>query len=617
MEQNFPIPLEPVIFNKFTESVTGPNSNVYFDSELTQQMDYEVELALVIGKSGRDISTDEALRHVAGVTVAHDVSSRDWQFQHNENQWLLGKCQDTFCPLGPSLVTLDELPNQSLDNLRITSRLNGVTVQDSTTSEFIFDVPSIINWISTFVTLSPGDVILTGTPSGVGCFRTPPLWLKHGDVVECEIESIGTLRNLMVDKRQAASSGGDGGSGSGSDGSGEMKTDSNSNVVQMFVGTYTTDKGHVDGQGKGVYPCTLDVLTGAMALGGTPMITSNPTYVVRSRSGTMLYTVSEDDGPNYGQLKSGSARTFEIGLSSKVGGNGSTKGVQTSSFAAGGTDTCYVELNYDETFAFVSNYSSGSVAVFPIRPNRTLGPMCSFSQHSLLPSSPSSLSSKKKKKTLPGPVEDRQEAPHAHQARYLERGSWLYVPDLGLDVVVQYKVDVSTGRLEEIGRFDTPPGSGPRHMDWHDEREAFVYVGLEMGNGITVFRRDGVTGSLLEIIQTISSLPEDCEMKYPENSTAQLLVHPNGKFCYVSNRGHDSIGCYSISLRTGELVPVGWYSTNGKCPRNFRFTEDGKMCVVCNQNSDDVYTYHVDLVTGVLSDTGHSLSIPSPVCICL
>ena len=222
VEQNFPIPLEPVIFNKFTESVTGPNSNVYFDSELTQQMDYEVELALVIGKSGRDISTDEALRHVAGVTVAHDVSSRDWQFQHNENQWLLGKCQDTFCPLGPSLVTLDELPNQSLDNLRITSRLNGVTVQDSTTSEFIFDVPSIINWISTFVTLSPGDVILTGTPSGVGCFRTPPLWLKHGDVVECEIESIGTLRNLMVDKRQAASSGGDGGSGSGSDGSGEM-----------------------------------------------------------------------------------------------------------------------------------------------------------------------------------------------------------------------------------------------------------------------------------------------------------------------------------------------------------------------------------------------------------
>ena len=243
IEQNIPIPKEPVIFNKFTSSVTGPNSNVLFDSKLTQQMDFEVELAIVIGKGGRYIAKANAFHHVAGITVAHDVSARDWQLQKNGGQWLLGKCQDTFCPLGPCLVTLDEIPD--VNNLRVTCRLNGTTVQDSNTSEWVFDIPAIIEWITQFITLAPGDIILTGTPSGVGCFRKPQLWLKHGDIVECEIEHLGTIRNLMVDKSVVSSS------NIHFDSIGETKSNQNQkDCIEMYVGTYTENKGFVDGKEK-------------------------------------------------------------------------------------------------------------------------------------------------------------------------------------------------------------------------------------------------------------------------------------------------------------------------------------------------------------------------------
>ena len=383
-EQNFPIPTEPVIFNKFASSVTGPNNNVFYDGTLTQQMDFEVELAVVIGKGGRDIACDEAMRHVAGVTVAHDVSARDWQFERNGGQWLLGKCQDTFCPLGPALVTLDEIPD--VNNLRVTCRLNGETVQDSNTSEFIFDIPAILSWISQFVTLSPGDVILTGTPSGVGCFRKPPLWLKHGDVVECEIEQVGTIRNLMVDKSVASTtsvhvlSNSATTSATTSDMDGMDGTDGMQladGVVPLWIGTYTENKGFVDGQGKGVYPCSLNTETGELCLNGSPLPTSNPTWVCTSRDGTMLYSISEDDKLNAGQ-RSGSVRAWDI--YGKYYG-GSSSGVRTSSYATGGMDTCYIELNQDETHAFVSNYTSGSIAMFGVRPDRSLGPICSFVQH--------------------------------------------------------------------------------------------------------------------------------------------------------------------------------------------------------------------------------------------
>ena len=130
-----------------------------------------------------------------GYTVSHDVSARDWQLKRNGAQWLLGKTMDTFCPLGPAIVTSDEL---KVDNLPIRCLLNGQVVQESNTEQLIFRTPTLVNWISTFVTLKPGDLILTGTPPGVGCFRKPPLFLKPGDVVTCEVDGIGSISNPIV-----------------------------------------------------------------------------------------------------------------------------------------------------------------------------------------------------------------------------------------------------------------------------------------------------------------------------------------------------------------------------------------------------------------------------------
>jgi len=196
-EQNFPIPSEPIIFNKFPSAITNPGDDIELFPE-TNELDFEVELTMVIGKEGRRIpDTEEAYDYVFGWTVAHDVSARDWQLKKNGGQWLLGKCFDTACPLGPSIVTGDE-EGFSPENTPIKCILNGENVQDSNTDQLIFKTPALLSWLSTFITLKPGDLILTGTPPGVGCFRKPdPLWLKDGDVVTCEIGGIGRITNTV------------------------------------------------------------------------------------------------------------------------------------------------------------------------------------------------------------------------------------------------------------------------------------------------------------------------------------------------------------------------------------------------------------------------------------
>lgn len=193
-EQNIPVPVEPLIFSKFSSAITEPNGPVLLSDE-TKCLDYEVELAFVISKKGKNIKESEGMDHVAGFTVAHDVSARDWQLHKNGGQWLIGKTFDTFCPLGPAIVTTASLSDPH--NLGIRCRLNGETVQNSNTNQLVHKTEALVAFISRFMTLEPGDVVLTGTPPGVGCFRTPPLYLKKGDTVECEIDEIGTIRNLI------------------------------------------------------------------------------------------------------------------------------------------------------------------------------------------------------------------------------------------------------------------------------------------------------------------------------------------------------------------------------------------------------------------------------------
>lgn len=188
-------PPEPVVFNKFPSSVIAPLDPIVLP-KLSQKVDYEAELVVVIGAAGKHIAEADALNYVAGYCCGHDVSARDWQHTKPAGQWLLGKTFDTFAPLGPELVTADEVGDAG--KLRVQFRLNGQTLQDGNTDKLIFSVPKLIAYISGVITLAPGDVIYTGTPPGVGAARKPPIFMKPGDVAEVEIEKLGVLKNPVV-----------------------------------------------------------------------------------------------------------------------------------------------------------------------------------------------------------------------------------------------------------------------------------------------------------------------------------------------------------------------------------------------------------------------------------
>jgi 2-keto-4-pentenoate hydratase/2-oxohepta-3-ene-1,7-dioic acid hydratase in catechol pathway len=192
-EPVFPKYLE--VFSKPPTTLVGHEDDIAWDSSFTQRLDYEVELALVIGTAGRRISADRAAEHIFGYTIANDVSAREVQTNHG--QWFLGKAMDTACPLGPVIVPARDLPKAH--NLRLMTRVNGEVRQDSNTSDMLYDIGRILEILSAGLTLEPGDVIITGTPSGVAMGMNPPKWLKDGDVVECEIEGIGVLRNRVVE----------------------------------------------------------------------------------------------------------------------------------------------------------------------------------------------------------------------------------------------------------------------------------------------------------------------------------------------------------------------------------------------------------------------------------
>ena len=194
------IPTDPVLFFKAPTAVQHPGDPIELPTFLAStQVDYECELAVVIGRACKNVRAEDALGYVAGYTCANDVSARDWQIARGGSQWSRGKTFDTFCPLGPVLVTPDELPDPG--RLGIRTVLNGEVVQRSSTDDLIFSVPEIIAFLSGSTTLAPGTVLLTGTPEGVGMARKPPRWLRAGDTVTVEIEGIGALTNPVVDER--------------------------------------------------------------------------------------------------------------------------------------------------------------------------------------------------------------------------------------------------------------------------------------------------------------------------------------------------------------------------------------------------------------------------------
>lgn len=192
------IPSKPILFAKFPSSVIGPYETIRILPDVTQKVDYEAELGVVIGKPARHVSAAEALEYVFGYTVIDDVSARDIQKgAEYGNQWVRGKSFDTFCPMGPFLVSRDEVPDPQ--NLAVRAVLNGEVMQDGNTRDMIFDVATLVSYLAQGITLEPGDVIATGTPNGVGDARTPPLYLKRGDVIEIEVGNLGKLVNPVED----------------------------------------------------------------------------------------------------------------------------------------------------------------------------------------------------------------------------------------------------------------------------------------------------------------------------------------------------------------------------------------------------------------------------------
>ena len=194
------IPKYPVLFMKSPASLQHPGQPIMLPRALrSDKVDYECELAVVIGRAAKNVSRAEAMDYVFGYTCANDISARDWQKDGGGGQWCRGKTFDTFLPLGPALVTADEIPNPNA--LRIATRVNGETLQDWSTDDMIFDIPALIEFLSASTTLPAGAVIITGTPHGVGMARTPQRWLQPGDVTEVEIERIGVLRNPVIEEQ--------------------------------------------------------------------------------------------------------------------------------------------------------------------------------------------------------------------------------------------------------------------------------------------------------------------------------------------------------------------------------------------------------------------------------
>lgn len=186
------IPSEPVLFSKYPSALIGHGEPIILPA-VSNEVDYEAELVVVIGRRGRLIPSETAMEHVGGYAVGHDVSARDWQLQKPAKQWMAGKTFDTFAPVGPELVTADEIADPHKLGVRL--RLNGQTMQNSNTEQLIFRIEQVVSYVSAIMTLEPGDLIFTGTPPGVGMARKPPVWLQPGDQVEVEIDGLGVLRN--------------------------------------------------------------------------------------------------------------------------------------------------------------------------------------------------------------------------------------------------------------------------------------------------------------------------------------------------------------------------------------------------------------------------------------
>jgi 6-phosphogluconolactonase len=349
--------------------------------------------------------------------------------------------------------------------------------------------------------------------------------------------------------------------------------------MRVYVGTYTGAKS------KGIYLLELDLATGALSAPVLAAQTANPSFLAIHPSRRFLYAVGELD--NFKGKKGGAVTAFAI--DEKTG-----KLTQLNQQSSKGGGPCHLVVDAKGKNVLVANYGGGSVAVLPIDADGKLREASSFIQH------------------MGSSVDKgRQEGPHGHSINLDAANRFAVAADLGLDKVLVYKFDADKGTLTPNTPPSTsvPPGSGPRHFAFHPDRR-HAYVINEMKSTVTAFDYDSEKG-VLKPVQTLSTLPHPVK----GNSTAEVQVHPSGKFVYGSNRGHNSIAIFTVDAKTGRLTAAGHQATGGKTPRNFGIDPTGKWLLAANQDSDTITVFRIDAKTGKLEPTEHKAEVGKPVCV--
>ena len=346
-----------------------------------------------------------------------------------------------------------------------------------------------------------------------------------------------------------------------------------------FIGTYTSKT-----DSKGIYSFHFDSDTGRLTSVTLAATTEDPSFLTVANNEKYLYAVnelSEFDGK-----KSGAVTSYSVDPKSGML-------TQLNQVPSGGADPCYVSFEQTGKYLLVANYTGGSVATFPVAPDGRVGSASAFVQH-----------------TGSGPNKERQEGPHAHYIGSSADNRFVFVVDLGLDEVVVYHLNPVKGSLtpNHPPFAKLAPGAGPRHLAFHPNGK-FAYVLSEVNSTVTVFAYDSQNGSF-STLQTLSTIPKDFTA---HNDTAEIVVHPSGKFLYVSNRGENSIAEFTIDAANGTLTLAGDFSTQGKTPRNFALDPTGKFLLAANQESNNIVVFRVDQSTGGLTATGQVAQVPAPV----
>jgi 6-phosphogluconolactonase len=349
-------------------------------------------------------------------------------------------------------------------------------------------------------------------------------------------------------------------------------------TYRLYFGTYTRKEGS-----RGIYRALLDTASGRITEPQLAGEAGNPSFLALHPGGKFLYAVGEDG--SFEKEQAGSVSAFAIQADT-----GDLKLINRQS--SKGKHPCHINVDASGTHALVANYTGGNVVSLPIAADGSLGAAVSVVQH-------------KGSSVHP----QRQKQPHAHSVDLVAGDRFAVAADLGIDQVLLYRY--AAGKLAFASSAALPPGSGPRHTAMHPDGQT-LYVINELNSTMTAMRFDAQAG-VLKPFQTVSTLPLGDVV--PGNSTAELACHPNGRFVFGSNRGHNSLVTYAVQADTRELLLVAHTPTGGKTPRHFALDPTGRFLLALNQDSDTVSVFRVDSETGALTPTGQVLKAPTPVCV--